>query len=209
LFKMAPMFGHIARTLLVGFLVITAFAFVMTVSSTTMSIKWKNGTEPQPSQKPAAAVEKAHPRGTSAAGVAFVPHRLYVVSYVVDGDTLDVVDNGRAVRVRLLGINAPESVKPNTRAECFGREASQHLKDLVMGEWVSLEEDPSQGRFDKYGRHLAYVFKGGVHIDEQMIADGYAREYTEGKPHKYQSQFQVAEATAKAAGRGLWSACPL
>ena len=74
----------------------------------------------------------------------------YEVVHVVDGDTLDILKRGEKVRVRLIGINSPESVDPRRPVECFGKEASRYASSLADGKFVTLELDPSQGEFDKY-----------------------------------------------------------
>lgn len=130
----------------------------------------------------------------------------YKIAKVVDGDTIDVELGGQTARVRLLGINAPESVDPRKAVECFGREASARLKDLLTGKDVALESDATQGDKDKYGRLLRYVYLGdGTDVDKSMVADGFAYEYTYDKPYKYQSDYKTAEAAAREAKRGLWA----
>ncbi len=125
---------------------------------------------------------------------------------VVDGDTLLVSINGNKERVRLIGINAPESVKPDSRVECFGREASQHLKNLIGdSDTVFIEGDTTQHTYDKYGRRLAYVFARDINLAEKMIEDGYAYEYTyHHTPYRYRTSFKNAEKKARALHRGLW-----
>lgn len=130
---------------------------------------------------------------------------------VVDGDTIDVELSGERVRVRLIGINTPEIVDPRRPVQCFGRESSAKAEELLLGTAVRLETDPSQGRYDKYGRLLAYVYlPDGRSFNKEMIAQGYAYEYTYRLPYRYQSEFKAAQARAREAALGLWSpsACP-
>jgi micrococcal nuclease len=96
------------------------------------------------------------------------------VTDVIDGDTVEVAIGveGEHERVRLIGIDAPE------RGECGYGEAGGHLFDLVDGKTVNLDSDPSQADRDRYGRLLRYVFVGSDNVNEAMVADGYAREYT-------------------------------
>lgn len=140
---------------------------------------------------------------------------LYPVVHVVDGDTIDVLKDGQKVRVRLIGINAPESVDPRRPVQCFGREASAEMKRFVGGQSVALETDPSQDLHDKYGRLLAYVFladpsnpsgHAGSSVNLHMIEAGYAYEYTYDLPYRYQREFKRAQADVEQAGRGLWAA---
>jgi micrococcal nuclease len=125
---------------------------------------------------------------------------------VVDGDTVDVMINNTEVRVRLLGIDTPEVVDPRKPVQCFGKEASEHLHQLLDGQTVTLEYDESQGITDKYGRQLAYVLLNGEkNMNEQMLRDGFAYEYTYRDAYKYQLQFLDAEREARDSQKGLWS----
>jgi micrococcal nuclease len=122
---------------------------------------------------------------------------------VVDGDTVVVAPD---TTVRLIGIDTPETVDPRKPVQCFGREASAYAHLLLDGHFVWLEYDPTQGRLDKYGRTLAYVWMpDGRLFNEVMIADGYAHEYTYDLPYRYQDTFIAAERTARESERGLWS----
>jgi micrococcal nuclease len=124
---------------------------------------------------------------------------------VVDGDTLKVGMPDRTT-IRVLGMNTPETVDPRKPVECFGREASQRAHDLLDGQEVWLEFDASQGRKDRYGRTLAYVWlPDGPSFEETMISDGYAYEYTYDLPYRYQDTYNAAEADAREAQRGLWA----
>jgi micrococcal nuclease len=130
----------------------------------------------------------------------------YKVLKVVDGDTLDIDYDGVVERVRLIGINTPESVDPRRPVECYGKEASDYAKDILEGEQVKIEFDNSQQRRDQYDRLLAYVYlDDGQMVNRKMIADGYAYEYTYNTPYKYQSEFKSLQAIAKNLNRGLWA----
>jgi len=131
-----------------------------------------------------------------------------LVDRVVDGDTIDVLEGGKVVRVRFIGINTPETVDPRKPVECFGPEASKKMHALLDGAEVRLETDPSQSEYDKYGRLLAYVFlPDGTDVNELMIREGYAHEYTYKKPYKFQKEFRAYQAAAKALHLGLWNVC--
>lgn len=139
-------------------------------------------------------------------GVSNATGTLYCVQHVVDGDTLDLDMDGKRVRIRLIGINTPETVDPRRAVECFGKEASNKAKEILSGKWVSVESDPSQDAYDKYGRKLLYVYtQDGVMFNKQMIEDGYAHEYTYRYPYKYQQEFKTAERDARTHLRGLWA----
>jgi micrococcal nuclease len=131
---------------------------------------------------------------------------LYNVVKVVDGDTIDVSINGETKRLRLIGINTPETVDPRTAVQCFGKEASDKAKELLTGKKVSLEADSTQGELDKYSRLLRYVFlEDGTNFNLYMIKEGYAYEYTYNTPYKYQVEFKAAQVYAKTNNKGLWS----
>ena len=127
-----------------------------------------------------------------------------VVERVVDGDTIIVRDVGR---VRLIGVDTPETVHPGRPVEFFGREASAFTKRLVDGKRVRLAYD--QQRTDRYGRTLAYVhLPDGTFVNAEIIRRGYGHAYTR-FPFKYLERFRRLERDARRAGRGLWgSAAP-
>jgi micrococcal nuclease len=125
---------------------------------------------------------------------------------VVDGDTISVLLDGSETKVRLIGINAPESVDPRRPVQCFGKEAAAHMTELLSQHKVELLYDISQDRYDKYGRLLAYVYRDdGVFINEAMIHDGYAYEYTYKTPYEFQQEFKTTEREARSEANGLWS----
>lgn len=137
---------------------------------------------------------------------------VYQVVRVVDGDTLNVRFEGKEEKVRLIGINTPETVDPRRPVECFGKEASNHMKELADAKNVFLETDTSQGERDKFGRLLAYVYlEDGQMVNRKMVAEGYAYEYTYLRPYKYQEDFKKAQNLARATKVGLWAdnACGL
>lgn len=130
----------------------------------------------------------------------------YKVDHVVDGDTIELTVNGRKEKVRLIGINTPETVDPRKSVECFGKEASDKMKELASGNLVYLEYDDTQGLRDKYNRLLAYVYlEDDQMLNRKMVAEGYAHEYTYGTPYKYQKEFRELQNFARTQGRGLWA----
>ena len=131
----------------------------------------------------------------------------------VDGDTLDVVFSveGRAVveRIRLIGIDTPETVAPDRPVECFGPEASERTKQLVTGQKVWLEYDEVTGETDKYDRTLAYVWlTPDTMLNEELVREGFAEERTYQEGYRYQDRLRAGEQVAQAAGAGQWTACP-
>lgn len=131
----------------------------------------------------------------------------FKVLKVIDGDTIDVDLNGKVTRLRLIGMDTPEVVDPRKPVQCFGREASNKAKELLSDQLVRLENDPSQGEIDKYGRVLRYVYlPNGQNFNKLMIKEGYAHEYTYNTPYKYQAEFKQAEKEASMNKLGLWGA---
>ena len=125
---------------------------------------------------------------------------------VIDGDTVDVQLAGAEVRVRLIGIDTPEIVDPRKPVQCFAREASDKAHELLDGQVVTMVADPSQDDTDRYGRLLRYLWLPDGHMfNQEMVAQGYAFEYTYRVPYKYQDAFKQAQHDARAQQLGLWS----
>ncbi len=132
---------------------------------------------------------------------ANLPEGDYRVERVVDGDTL-LVD--RLGRVRLQGINAPESVKPDSPVEPWGPEASAFTKQFLAQGQVRLQFD--RERVDQYGRTLAYAWVGDKLLNEELIRAGLARaEMQYHYSSAMKSRFRKAQDEARAAQRGVWS----
>lgn len=127
------------------------------------------------------------------------------VEKVVDGDTIHVIINGQKAKVRLIGINTPETVDPRRPVECFGKEASLRLKELIENKEVILEGDSTQADRDRYDRYLRYVYLEEVIINELLISEGYAYEYTYDLPYLYQDRFIGAQKIAQEKQLGLWN----
>ncbi len=124
---------------------------------------------------------------------------------VVDGDTIEVELRGRTEDVRYIGIDTPESVKPGTPVQCFGKEASDYNARLVDGATVRLVFDRELR--DRYGRLLAYVYASGDLVNAQLVAAGYARTL-EIEPNTAEAdRFAKLERRASSTGRGLWGSC--
>ena len=145
----------------------------------------------------------------------------YKVVDVIDGDTIKIkrleggkIEGKDKIIVRLIGINTPEVVDPRRPVECFGKEASKYMKSIAEGKVAALEFDLSQDKFDKYDRLLAYVFikESGIYpnnvlfLNEKMIKEGYAYEYTYNIPYKYQIEFKDLERWSRKYEVGLWAA---
>lgn len=138
------------------------------------------------------------------------------VTDVIDGDTITVRITGRIEGpgvgsaaigevhdVRLLGIDTPETVKPDEPVECFGREASAAAEALLAGRLVRLVDDVEN--IDSYGRLLRYVYLGDEMANARLVANGYAAAYTYPPNVRHAGLFVSLQRTARAQERGLWS----
>lgn len=135
--------------------------------------------------------------------------RSFRVVHVVDGDTLHIdVSDGHhdATRVRLWGVDTPETGHGNTPEMYFGAEAKAFARESLEGQTIHLVLSEKKTR-DKYERLLAYVYltRGGVLFNELLLEEGYA--YADHRfPHHYRDQFAAIESRARRAKKGLWSA---
>jgi endonuclease YncB( thermonuclease family) len=125
-----------------------------------------------------------------------------LVERVVDGDTL-VIRGGD--RVRLIGVDTPETHHPTKPAQPFGQEAFEFTRRMAEGKSVELQFDPGES-VDRYGRKLAYVYVDGQFLNEVLIRQGLARALTNYPfSSDMKARFRAAESQAKAAKRGVWS----
>lgn len=130
------------------------------------------------------------------------------VERVVDGDTIVADIDGERERVRLLGIDTPESVAENRPDQCFGAESSDYLKQLLPeGTAITLILD-EEAR-DQYDRLLAYVVRSSdeLFVNLDLLEQGYAGVLIYSPNNHYESLFRDAERAASDAGTGLWGAC--
>ena len=126
------------------------------------------------------------------------------VSRVVDGDTIIVALDGKDYRVRYIGIDAPETVRPGWPVEPFGPEAFEFNKRLVDGKTVWLERDVSET--DQFGRLLRYVWlEDGRLVNAVLVEGGYARAVTLPPNVKHADEVVRREREARANERGLWA----
>lgn len=129
----------------------------------------------------------------------------YRVRKIVDGDTFWIDDGSvKGVKVRLIGVDAPESRNTGTKvASSFGRRSSDHLTKLIGGKKVRLVYDV--GHFDRYGRTLAYVYlDDGTFVNARMVQDGYANVMTIPPNVRYANTFMKLERKARNQKRGMW-----
>ena len=143
-------------------------------------------------------------------------HESGSVVRVVDGDTIrvrieEIVEGpgagqttiGEEYPVRLIGIDTPESVRPGTPVECFGREASDAAKALLEGEEVRMVKDVEN--VDQYDRLLRYVYLADEMANARMVVNGYATAYTYPPNVRHSGLFVQLEREARENNRGLWS----
>ena len=167
--------------------------------------------------------DPARPAGDGPAGAG------YRVDRVVDGDTMVVSPMERQAgnsddefsddassdddlpsaggRLRLLGIDTPETVKADHPVEPWGMEAKEFARDFVAGGVVQLQFD--EQRRDQYGRFLAYVYVGDWMLNEELVRAGLAEaKFYRGDAARYGDVLDAAEREARQAGRGIWSGQP-
>jgi micrococcal nuclease len=128
---------------------------------------------------------------------------------VVDGDTIVARIGTRDEKIRLIGIDTPETVDPRKPVQCYGREASDRMKSLLPpGSPIRIERDVEER--DIYRRLLAYVWRGSddLFVNRAMVADGYAHLLTIPPNVAYTDEFTRAMSNARSSGLGLWRACP-
>ena len=127
---------------------------------------------------------------------------------VVDGDTIDVNIIGHRERVRLIGIDTPETKKPNTPIQCYGPEATKFTKSLLPSDTpLHLERDVVAR--DDFGRMLAYVYVAGdgEFVNMTIIGKGFARPLTIPPNTAHANEFIEAARVAQADNIGLWARC--
>ena len=127
----------------------------------------------------------------------------YDVISAIDGDTLLISIDGIETTVRLIGINAPESVHPDAEKNTEeGEQASLWLKQYIAGKRVKLEYD--QELNDRYGRTLAYVYVDNMMLEDVLLTMGLARTLTMEPNTRYQHHFEMLEKEARDSGSGFW-----
>jgi micrococcal nuclease len=128
------------------------------------------------------------------------------VTRVVDGDTVEARIGGALEDVRYIGVDTPETVKPDTPVQCFGPRASAFNHHLVEGRRVRFVFGVE--RRDVYGRLLAYAYLGRRLVNAELVRRGLARTLAIAPNTRFASRFAGLQREAARAGRGLWGACP-
>jgi len=127
------------------------------------------------------------------------------VERVIDGDTFKIA--GSSEKVRLIGVDTPESVKPGEPPEPYGKEAAAFSKKLLAGKKVKLVYDMQER--DKYGRLLAYVYlEDDTFVNALLVKEGYAQVLTVPPNVAHAEEFLQLEREARSAKRGLWGLEP-
>jgi micrococcal nuclease len=127
----------------------------------------------------------------------------FKVVRVVDGDTITILDHGEKVRVRLVGIDAPETSRSKLDpGQPYSQKSKKHLAGLVLNKAVAVK---SYGR-GRYGRIIGEVFLGNVNVNLEIVEAGLAEVY-QGRPPKGldTGKYRRAEEAAKRGGRNIWS----
>lgn len=130
----------------------------------------------------------------------------YKVTRFVDGDTIVVNMNGTEETVRFIGIDTPETHKPNTPVQCYGPAASAYTKNRIGNQRVRLVSDSKTTNRDRYNRLLRYVvLTDGTTLNLELVQKGYAFAYA--FPFSRSDEFFAAMDTARSSNAGLWGNC--
>ena len=130
-----------------------------------------------------------------------------IIDDVIDGDTVDVIITGREERVRLIGIDTPETKKPNSPIECFGPEATAFTEALLpIGTPIYIERDVVNR--DDFGRLLGYVYRAddGIFVNYEIMRQGFAQPLSIPPNDTFAELFADAARAAEADDAGLWAA---
>lgn len=129
-----------------------------------------------------------------------------LVTRVVDGDTVEARIDGALEDIRYIGVDTPETVKPDTPVQCFGPRASAFNHRLVEGRRVRFVFGTE--RRDIYGRLLAYAYLGPRFVNAELLRRGLARTLAIPPNTRFASRFSRLESGAARDGVGLWGTCP-
>lgn len=131
----------------------------------------------------------------------------YRVTEFVDGDTIAVDMQGTPEKVRLIGVDTPETHDPRKVVQCYGQAAANFTKSIIGSQNVRLEADPLSTNRDRYNRLLRYVYlPNGQLVNREIIAQGYGFAYTS-FPFGKSTDFRAAQTAAQSAKLGLWQSC--
>lgn len=131
----------------------------------------------------------------------------YLVTEVSDGDTFSIDMNGSTERIRMIGVDTPETHHPNKAVQCFGEKASEFTKNLISNKPVRLEADPTNTNRDRYNRLLRYVYlEDSTLVNAEIIKQGYGFAYI-AFPFEKKDAFSAYQRTAREENKGLWNDC--
>lgn len=133
----------------------------------------------------------------------------YAVKAVSDGDTFVVDMDGTEERVRLIGVDTPETQRPNSSVQCFGKAASDYTTNLLSGKSVRLEADSTNSNRDRYQRLLRYAYlDDGRLVNAELIKEGYGFAYVQ-FPFLKMEEFKSYQQVARENNKGLWGGCEI
>ena len=160
---------------------------------------YPNSSNPSPVQSPAVIASPIDVQGTDG--------QLVLVTKVIDGDTIEI-EGGH--KVRLIGVDTPETVDPRRPVGCYGKEASNEVKRLLEGKQAILESDVED--MDHYKRLLRYVYLplpdgNQLFVTDYLIREGFGRALNIPPDDKYETQFYEAQNQARMLKKGLWGSC--
>lgn len=131
-----------------------------------------------------------------------------IIATVVDGDTVELTFGTTVERVRLLGVDAPESVHPSVPVQCFGDESAEALSRLLPAGTVVRVRRDVDGR-DRYGRLLLHLYRSedDLFVNRWLVDNGFADTAFYEPNHAHYAELSAARNTARASGLGLWGSC--
>jgi micrococcal nuclease len=133
----------------------------------------------------------------------------FYVAKVYDGDTIGVEMAGSLEKIRMIGVDTPETHKPHTPPQCYGAEASRFTTEHLLHKTVRLTADPETDNRDRYDRLLRFIYtENGELWNQKLIAEGYAPAYTS-FPFTKSPEFVASQETARAQHIGLWATCTM
>ncbi len=127
------------------------------------------------------------------------------VARIIDGDTFEIISKGKgkSERVRLIGVDTPETVKPESKVQPFGPEASSFTKKMIEGKMVRLEFDVQER--DKYGRLLAYAYlEDGTLLNSRLLEEGLASVMTVPPNVRMADTFLAIQKKTQKQKKGIW-----
>jgi len=128
----------------------------------------------------------------------------FLVTNILDGDTIEIEYFRGKETVRLLGIDSPESASKNDYIKCLGEKAKEKLQEKLLGKKVKLRVDKLSGVVDQSGRLLRYVLNDdNMMVNAEMVLDGYATAFST-YPFDYRDKFLDLQEMARKNKAGLW-----